>query len=415
MADSIICAHHGANYSISASTTTARFVSFATGYRSGTTSVSAEGLHSSAINTAGTLSLLTIIISANTYTINKDVFVRINGADGNLTVTVPLGTTGEFQDAVNSDSVSAGDDVCLRLAPNFQLQSWNLQSISLKFSAAANLWASSDVGFGTNINHGNASTTRYVPLVGVGDLNNYFNATEANAEKVVKSAGTFSRLQTYFSTNSLTNNATILSRVNGSNGSQSLTVTAGVTGLFEDAVNSDSVISGDNVNASCTTGAGTITANMGAISCSFASSATGWDVRWATTRTATLSFTVGNNYLGFSGTTQNSTTEATMQTRLPRQCYAHKLVARIGSNPGAGSTIALRDDGSDTALTLTIPALTTGDFEDGANVANIAADSLVCYRLNAGVGSIVPRYVGVTLDTVNPEGGDVVLRPVVAC
>lgn len=419
MADTILATHVATNYSASASTTSSRFTSLTTGYTTTNSSGLTEALHTSAFDAAGTISLLTLIVSANTYSISKTVVLRINGADGNSSITVGAGVTGQFQDAINSDAIAAGDDVCLRLAPNFQLQAWTLQSVSCKFAATgatANVWAAAQFVTGETINHGNASTTRYIPLRGVGDLNGFFNATESNARKKVKTAGTFSRLQTYLTTNSLTNNATIRFRTDGANGNQTLTILAGVTGLYEDTVNTDAVVVGNDVNASCTTGAGTVSGTMGSLSSAFTSGATGWDMRWAATRTASYSFTVGANYLSFSGDRSTGTTEATLQTRLPRQCYAHKLVARITANSGgSGSTIALRDDGADTALTLTIPVNTTGDFEDGSNVVSIAADSLVNYRLTAGVSSIVPQYVGITLDTVDPEGGDVVLRPVVSC
>lgn len=421
MADALILTHLGLDYATASSLTTARFTNLATGVRTGAGST-VEERFTTTLGAAGTASLLTIIVRTNNYVTNsKTLALRINGATGNSSVTVAAGATGVFQDAVNSDSLAAGDEVSLRVGPNFETNiSWLLQSISLKFAASSGtaiLWQSLDNTAGTNINNGTASVTRYVPLISVGDnVNAFFVTSETNAKTLVKESGTFSYLNTSLNTNSLTNNATVRFRVNGADGNQNLTLIAGVTGRFEDVVNSDAVIAGQDINASCTTGAGTITANVGSFGATFASSSTGWDARFGTTRTAALvGLAVGDNYLSFAGNSSLSTTRTDNETYIPRQVYAHQMAIRVPANVGAASTVSLHIDGADGESTIAIPANTTGSFEDGTGVDSISAGSRVCYRLSAGNITVAVRYLGVTLDTINPEGGDVVLRPVAAC
>lgn len=94
---------------------------------------------------------------------------------------------------------------------------------------------------------------------------------------------------------------------------------------------------------------------------------------------STSRFDVLSGYLEFS-----TTTEAPTQAKLyDYQHTARNLRCYVVANTRDGdSTIALRDDGAD-ALTLTIPASTTGAFENTASVA-IAAGSLCNYRAIMG-------------------------------
>jgi hypothetical protein len=54
-------------------------------------------------------------VSANTHSTSTVITFRINGANGNQTITIPASTTGYFEDAVNTDAVVVNDDV------NFQI------------------------------------------------------------------------------------------------------------------------------------------------------------------------------------------------------------------------------------------------------------------------------------------------------
>src|SRR4029079_18332586 len=40
---------------------------------------------------------------------------RINGGNGNLTISIPSSTTGELEDNVNKDTINSGDKTCYRL------------------------------------------------------------------------------------------------------------------------------------------------------------------------------------------------------------------------------------------------------------------------------------------------------------
>jgi len=62
-----------------------------------------------------TYSNMYVNVSANTHSTSTVITFRINGANGNQTITIPASTTGYFEDAVNTDAVVVNDDV------NFQI------------------------------------------------------------------------------------------------------------------------------------------------------------------------------------------------------------------------------------------------------------------------------------------------------
>lgn len=85
----------------------AGFVSLV-GYNNYTT----EAQSQAAMPCAGTLKNVRLKVPINSNTNNGTVKSRINGADGNITVTVTASTTGTFSDTSNTDTIAAADLVC---------------------------------------------------------------------------------------------------------------------------------------------------------------------------------------------------------------------------------------------------------------------------------------------------------------
>ena len=88
-----------------------------------------------------------------------------------------------------------------------------------------------------------ASTTLYL-VCGVGAR--VASTTEAGAQVTYRSAGTLSLLYFRVYENSR-GSSTFGTRVNGVNGNQSVSIGASTTGEFEDTVNTDSIVAGDEV------------------------------------------------------------------------------------------------------------------------------------------------------------------------
>lgn len=84
----------------------------------------------------------------------------------------------------------------------------------------------------------------------------------------------------------------------------------------------------------------------------------------------------------------NSGSESNVQFKLYDKSFAFKNLRVVVTANGctSASTVTLRDDGSDTTLQVTIPASTTGTFEDTSHAPSVAAGSLVNYSVAAGSG-----------------------------
>lgn len=95
------------------------------------------------------------------------------------------------------------------------------------------------------------------------------------------------------------------------------------------------------------------------------------------------------NYIGFGAesTTEQSTTESEAQIRSPAGT-AKKLRARAWGNALNGSTtITLRKNGVDTALTVTIAAGSTVWVTDDTHTVSVAEDDLLDWKVVTGGSS----------------------------
>jgi len=106
---------------------------------------------------------------------------------------------------------------------------------------------------------------------------------------------------------------------------------------------------------------------------------------WASTALTIIS---GNTtYIPLTVLAANAT-EANTQLALYDQSFTFRnLRVVVASNSiSAATTLTLRDDGSDTSMTVSIPANTTGVFEDTTNHPVVAAGSLVNFKVVGGTG-----------------------------
>ena len=172
---------------------------------------------------------------------------RINTASGTLTKATTASTTGFYEDTTHSDSVADGDLINYQIAfGSSASQIILLPSVQVDFSGSNQAWIG---GTATSVAAG--ATSYSAPSGG-----NIPNATEANTLMTVKSAGTLSRLAFGVITNTVSATSTVKTRKNSANGSQSVSVTAGATGAFEDTTNSDTVADGDTIGLQIAAGAG---------------------------------------------------------------------------------------------------------------------------------------------------------------
>ena len=94
-------------------------------------------------------------------------------------------------------------------------------------------------------------------------------------------------------------------------------------------------------------------------------------------------------------------TEGTTQIMSTRAGTLKRLYVRVTSNDTAGATtITVRKNLADTAITLSIAAATTGIFSDTTHTAAVVAGDLICVLLSvaAGAGTITIKQISLEFD-----------------
>jgi hypothetical protein len=347
---------------------------------------------------AGIFSAMTCHIAANTLSTASTVFsFRKNGANGNLSITVPAATTGVFSDLTNSDTIADGDKYNVQIATaSGGTGTLIMGGVGVVFKASNG----HSVQYGAAIDSNpaySASTVYYIGLAG--DIG--VTTVIANAEVTMGPAGVLKNLQAYVSVNGRTSTTTIGSGVNGAAGNQSLSIPASSTGLFEDNTNTDSIASGDKVCTYISTGAGTGSFGIRRINSVYTVN---------NGKTITM---IAHTLLGYSKNSgQNShaplggcippsiAVEAEVQCNTNFAFRATKLRIRVSTNTFTGSSTAtLRKNGADTALSITVPSATTGIFSDTTNTVDFSGTDLVNYRWTGGTtGSGIVRYYQVDIE-----------------
>lgn len=281
--------------------------------------------------------------------------------DGNLVISVPATDTGFFEDLVNSDDYDEDD-----------LVNWEFDTtpsgagtitpgtISAQSEAPAGVvWAMVANPNGNVVNDGE---TRLHNIVGI--LEN--QTTESRAQDRVRLALTWDSLGVRVTVNSLTVATSFVSRIDGADGDQSVSVAAADTGFFEDAVNVDDVASGEQINweTDIPAGAGSITFTL------IQSRILGSPITNYLVVSATMTGSGFENRINGSGL--SATVEAQAENTMRYDATWRRLTAEIYTNTqGANSTIVSRINEADGNQTVTFAGGATGEFEDNVNTDDV--------------------------------------------
>ncbi len=219
------------------SPTTTLFMPPVTGFGTPT-----ESQVSPTMRVGGTVSFQVVTVTTAS-TAAGTLISRKNGANGNLTVSVTSGATGQFSDTTNSDTISAGDKY------NFQ---WSCASLVTKFGGTS-FWQLNDDRSELPISNGavpisfNASNQFTAFFGGVGAAPT-ITTTESLVQGNLGIDGTLSNLRLGVAANGMTSTFTFALRKNGVTQTNSLAIGAGTTGMFEDTTHTDNFIGTDNLN-----------------------------------------------------------------------------------------------------------------------------------------------------------------------
>ncbi len=174
------------------------------------------------------------INNTSTYTLRK------NGANTQISCIVPPLTTGIFSDDLHSELLSSNDGINNEVIADTGTGNIYFRNISLLLQASHSKGLLNCTNQSATLDFGE---TKYLYITGEG-----YRSAEAMAQVPMRKPGTHSKLRLYVVTNSLNGNYTLTSRINGNDGSLSVTVPAGTTGEFTDYVNSDSFAAADKLN-----------------------------------------------------------------------------------------------------------------------------------------------------------------------
>lgn len=326
------------------------------------------------VGKACTVSHFAAHINSNTRITNTIFRVRKNGANGNGILTVGSGASGFFEDASNTDSLAAGDDLGASVTTSTGGGTivvdgiWAaLETASGGFTVhhmtSANSFACS---FSTN-------SARFYSAVSGGIGLNY-STTEADKAATVRNSGVFRRMFIDVNANARITNTIFSMRVNNADGAQSITVGAGGTGFFEDASNSDAVASGNTANFSglTSTGGGTISlVRWGATYDGNDNQCDMYAFNNASVQRIGSSTDIFPSWFGSLSVA--NTVENQGKTRFPMAARLDKLRVKVFSNNTNSITYRLRKNGADGNQAVTINAGGSGLFEDASSVDDVVA------------------------------------------
>ena len=173
---------------------------------------------------------------------------RKNGANGNITVNLNVGSAQLVQDTTHSDSLAVGDDFDWQFSDTGTNYSYDFYSCDFTSTNGDCIFACATDDPVTSIN---TSVTAYYGLAGSLDTS---QSTETNAQVTVNNAFKFSELTCNVTSNSITGNSTVNLRKNAGNAGPTLSMGANTTGIFTDATDTYTAVATDAMNYQLLTG-----------------------------------------------------------------------------------------------------------------------------------------------------------------
>lgn len=360
----------------------------------GTTTIHGQSTESNALiawRTAGTFSNMYCRIGSNTVTATTTITFRKNTAAGNQTISIPSSTTGEFSDSTHTDTVVAGDTVDYQVVIGATGTSISFLALNTVFTATSGTVLRFTQTNASAVADSTASSTLFAGICGPIKA---LTSTEANTQFKVKAAFTLQNFYTKITANTKVTTSTVGSRKNGGIGNLIVSVPALTTGVFEDLTHSDSLVSGDLINYYLTQGAGATSISVLFLSAELASATNqnhcvAADQAGASAATGTGFFPIGGDVGATTSTTAAQSSVSFGYTASNLECF-------ISTNAAASpKVLSFQKNGVDGNQTISIPAGTTGYFEDTVNSDVVSATQELRYQLiNAGGPNIVFRNLG---------------------
>jgi hypothetical protein len=385
----------------------------ASGVRDGSTETTEANVQIT-YRTAGVLSHLLLQVITNTITATSTLVTRVNGANGNQSVSVGASQTGTFRDTAKQDVIAVGDEVNYQLTAGGTGTAITLRNISTHFTSSDGAVMHWYTGSSSGVAITADSTSYYNVVQGP------FNITttvEADSQIKFFQNGTWKNLFVYISANTRSTATTFTARKGASNTSLTLSVTASTTGIFEDSSNTVGVVYGEYLNyiTTTSTGGGSITVQH--VSSEFVGDAEFPCILAASTTTTFSLGTVAQNPLGgipFAGGGGANSYIVSVGKYVFKNVWI-KVTANTGTGTNGwtalGSYYYESTTGENDLPMVSITNGATGEFENTSTRGTSFSPDLI-YISNRAPGSGNISYKAITLTAFNPASTKInQLRP----
>lgn len=351
------------------------------------------------VGKAVTLSKFGLHINSNARSTNTIFRLRKNGANGNSIITVGSGASGFFEDASNTDSISAGDDINGSVTTSTGGGAIVVDGVRAALATASGGFCtfftctpnSIAPSFSTN------SARFYNALSGALGIN--YSTTEADKQVIVRCSGVFRRMFLTVASNTRITNTVFSFRKNGADGSQSITVSGGATGFFEDASNSDSVASGDLICYSGLTSTGGGSIGVFPWGSTYDGNDNQHDMyalHNSSVQRIASSTDIFPSWFGYLSV--GNTVENQGKTRFPFDARLDRLRVKVFNNNTNPITYRLRKNGADGNQAITINAGGSGLFEDSSSVDDVVAGDDVNFKGSSATNTGSYAYMALRIN-----------------
>ncbi len=348
--------------------------------------------------TAGSLSHLYARVLTNTVTATSTIKILKAGVAATQTLSIGSGATGEFEDTTHTDTVAIADDWDFQIVAGATGTSILFSQISCLFVDYSGTNTTSKLATESGSSLSVAGTTSFFPLGGDG-------ATPPTVETFAKCrqriAGTMKNLAIFLTANTRSDATTVKSRLNGADGTLTMSVGAAGTGIFEDTTHSDAIAIADDYNFAVVTGAGTGALTPLTIAVDFVTTTgEGQGVVAKINAPTAVADATTMWYHILGGSCIPVATEANMQMRAREAFTLEQLGCMISQNDdSAGGTLTLRKNGANGNQTVAITGSTTGWFGDTTNTDVLVTTDEVNAQFTAttvgGAHTITPTSISV--------------------
>lgn len=341
--------------------------------------------------TAGLLKYMKLSMAVNGAGSSTIVSIRKNGVDTSLSITVPAATTGIYTDYTNEVTVDVDDEM------EFYVDRGSLSSFShLSVDFSTNGKCVSILGNSILTTLSTASVTRFYSLV-----NSSLEAVTTHDSRVgmrVEAPITAKNLMVRINSNARTTTTTFRFVNNpGVNGNQVISVGSGLTGDFWDTTNSDVLVVDDLPCFSVTTGSGTQQIRWTVMKVDLVSEPYHYTA-YVRDINSNLSPT-NTRYFNLFASNTIVQTESFVQYKIRSDGLFKNLRCFVRTNTKAStSTITLRINSTNTSITVSIPAATTGTFTDLTNTEIFRVGDEVNYSfVPGGAGNFTLSYISLAI------------------